>query len=366
MKTYKLLLPGPVDIADDIREAMASPQMPHYGEDWLAIYHETVALLRQVFQTQNDLYLMTGPGTAGLDAALGSLLDTGEKVLVPYNGFFGQRLATVARCYGLQAVPLEFPAHQPVDPDAVRARLDAEGDVRAVVMVHHETSTGVLNPVQEVACLSAERAVPIIVDAIASIGGIPLPVDEWGLDVVVATANKCLESTPGLVMVSVSPRAWQMVDDRPGRAHGWYLNLETWREYAEAWADWHPYPTTLPTQNVLALRTALRRILAKGLDEHYAEHVRAAERVRSGLCQMGFELFVRGEAACPLVTAVKARPGLKVEDLIQFLREQHGIMISGGVGKLRGKIFRVGHMGRAISDEYMDAFLTAVADFLQL
>ncbi len=364
MNTPKLMIPGPVDVTDEVREAMASPAMAHYGQDWTAFYRETIKLLQRVFQTQNDLYLMVGPGSAGLDAALGSLLRTGERVLIPFNGFFGQRLAAIARSYGLEVVPLEFPPDQPVDPDAIRARLAAEPDIGAVAMVHHETSTGVLNPLREVAALSARRGLPIVVDAIASLGGVPVPVDAWGLDVVVTVANKCLESTPGLALVSVSRRAWEMIEGKPRRAHGWYLNLETWREYAASWSDWHPYPTTLPTQNIIALRASLGSILARGLEEQYARHVRAAERARGGLRELGFELLVAGAHACPLITAVKARPEFEVADLARFLQERHGIMISGGVGELRGKIFRVGHMGRATSDAYVDAFLSAVSDFL--
>jgi aspartate aminotransferase-like enzyme len=231
-------------------------------------------------------------------------------------------------------------------------------------MVHHETSTGMLNPVQEVAALAHERGMPIVVDAIASLGGVPVPVDDWGLDVVVTVANKCLETPPAVALISVSQRAWQAIDSKPDRHHGWYLNLNTWREYATSWAGWHPYPTSLPTHNIMALRVSLQRILSNGLENHYAKHVRAAEQVRAGLRQMGFELFVEGEYACPLVTAVKARSEFDTDTLAQFLRDEHRIMIGRGIAGLHGKIFRVGHMGRAATDEYVKAFLVAVEDFL--
>jgi alanine-glyoxylate transaminase/serine-glyoxylate transaminase/serine-pyruvate transaminase len=365
MTTYKLMIPGPVDIFDDVRQAMASPSVQHYGTEWIKVYREMVEMLQQVFQTQNDLFLLIGPGTAGLDAALGSLLRTGEKVLVLANGFFGSRLAAIADSYGLDVALLEFPAAGPVDPDSARARLAADRDIQAIIMVHHETSTGVLNPLQDVAALARERGVPIVVDAIASLGGVPVPVDEWGLDVVVTSANKCLEAPPAVAPISISQRAWEVMDGKPDRHHGWYLNLNTWHEYAESWADWHPYPTTIPTQNIMALRASLRRILSIGLEHHHAKHVRAAKRVRTGLREMGFDLFVVGEHACPLITSVKARPEFPVDELRRFLQQEHSIMISGGIADLRGKIFRVGHMGRAASDEYVEAFLVAVRDFLE-
>jgi alanine-glyoxylate transaminase/serine-glyoxylate transaminase/serine-pyruvate transaminase len=365
MRNHRLMIPGPVDIADDVRQAMAGPAVPHYGDDWIAVYGETVDLLRQVFQTRGDLHLLAGPGTAGLGAALGSLLRTGEMVLIPFNGFFGKRMASVARCYGLHVVPLAFPAGEPLDPDLVREALDQAPDVEVIAVVHHETSTGVLNPVREIASLAGARGIPIVVDAVASLGGVPLAVDEWGLDVVVTVANKCLAAPPGLAPVSVSSRAWEVMASKPDRAHGWYLNLETWKEYAEKWADWHPFPTTLPTQNVLALRTALRDILAKGLDAYWGEHSEAAARVRRGLRELGFQLFVEGEYACPLITVVKGQPSFEVGDLMAYLYGEHGIKVSGGIGELSGKIFRVGHMGKATSKEYTDAFLTAVRSFLE-
>lgn len=365
MRAARLMIPGPVDIEEDVRQAMAGPSVAHYGEDWVKVYRETLGLLGEVFQTRGDIYVLAGPGTAGLGAALGSLLRTGDKVLIPYNGFFGQRVATVAQCYGLHVVPLSFPVGKPVDLDQIQATLEQNTGVQAMAIVHHETSTGVLNPVQQMASLAQKHGVPIVVDAIASLGGVPLPVDEWGLDVVVTVANKCLAAPPGIAPVSVSERAWEVMASKPDRAHGWYLNLETWKRYAEEWRDWHPYPTTLPTHNILALRTSLRRIVDKGLSAYHAEHREAAERVRGGLREMGFQLLVEGRDACPLITAVKRQASFEVEDLTRYLYEECGIRIGGGIGELAGEIFRVGHMGRAASRVYTDAFLAALEDFLQ-
>lgn len=365
MNTERLMIPGPVGITDEVRQAMGGPAVAHYGDRWVEIYQETVGLLRQVFQTRNDLYLLAGPGTAGLGAALGSLLRTGERVLIPFNGFFGERMATVARSYGLDVVPLTFPLGEPLDPDAIRKSLDQIPDIEVVAVVHHETSTGILNPVEEIASLTREWGKPLVVDAVASLGGVPLAVDDWGLDVVVTVANKCVGSSPGLAPISVSQQAWEMMASKPDRGHGWYLNLETWKDYADKWGDWHPFPTTLPTQNVMALRVSLKAILSKGLEAYYAEHAEAAARVRQGLQDMGFEFFVEGAYACPLITVVKAQPGFDVHDFMHYLQEEHGIKIGGGIGELSGEIFRVGHMGQATTPEYTDAFLGAVRAYLQ-
>jgi alanine-glyoxylate transaminase/serine-glyoxylate transaminase/serine-pyruvate transaminase len=364
--SLRLMIPGPVEAEDEVLAALAEPVLPHYGRRWLEIYRETIERLKQVFGTREDLFLMSGPGMAGLDAALGSLMRTGEKVVVLSNGFFGQRLGVVARGYGLDPRLVEAPLGRPIDPEDVRRVLSAEPDAQALAMVHLETSTGVLNPLQEIAAIAREFDVPIIVDAVSSMGGVPLPVDEWGIDVCVTVSNKCLACPPGIVLISVSQRAWDQIDGKGGRAHGWYLNLRTWKDYAINWASWHPYPTTLPTNNVVALLTSLRRILDQGLEAYYARHVEAAHTVRAGLERLGFELFMPEAHASPLITTVSGLPGMDIDDLRSYLEREWQLMIAGGLDELKGKIFRVGHMGKAASLEYAEWFLDGVAAYLRL
>jgi len=360
----KLMIPGPVDVDDEVLAALAEPTIPHYGPQWLAVYNEVVANLKQIFATRNDLFLLAGPGTAGLDAALGSLMRTGEKVLITQNGFFGERLGTVAKTYGLDVRPVKAPLGQPLDPEAIRRRLVAEPDIQAVTVVQLETSTGVLNPLAEIAAVVREFDALLIVDAVSSLGGMPLPVDEWGVDVCVTVSNKCLAAPPGLAPLSVSERAWQVMERKGGRAHGWYLNLRTWKDYAINWASWHPHPTTLPTNIILALRASLHHILEIGIEAYYARHVEAAQTVRNGLQRLGFELFTAPECTSPLISTVRGRPGVDVEEMRRYLLEEHQIMISGGLEELRGKVFRVGHIGQAATPEYVAAFLDGVEEYV--
>ncbi len=362
----RLMIPGPVDVEDDVLAALAGQVLPHYGKEWLAIYTEAVECLKQVFGTRNDLFLMTGPGTAGLDAAMGSLMRRGDKVLIPENGFFGRRLATIARAYGLDVRTVNAPLGQPIDPQEIRQKLTAEPDIQAVAVVHLETSTAVLNPLQEISSVSREFEVPIIVDAVSSLGGVPLPVDEWGIDICVTVINKCLACPAGVVPLSVSQQAWDQMERKDGRDHGWYLNLNTWKGYASKWASWHPYPTTLPTNLIVALLTSLRRILGGGLSAYYDRHTRAAQSIRGGLAHLGFEMFPSEAHTSPLLTAVCGLPGMDVEDLRRYLVEEWQIMVSGGLEELRGKIFRVGHIGKAASDEYSERLLLGVEEYLRL
>ena len=365
-KPYKLFIPGPVSVDDDVLDAMSQPVMRHYGPEWMEVYNETTALLKQVFQTRSDVFMVPGPGTAGLEMAIGSLLTTGQKVIVCHNGFFGERLATVAESNGLNVVRVAAPSGLPIAPEDVRRALTEHPDAPAVVVVHHETTTTVMNPVREIAAMTREAGRVSIVDAVSSLGGVDVPVDAWGLDVCVTAVNKCLECPPGLALVSVSPRAWQLVDSHTATNHGWYLNLKTWRKYADEWGSWHPSPVTVPTNNIIALRTSLRKIVAVGLPEHFAKHARACRAVRAGLRNMGFPLFVTSEFASPLVTALKPRPEFSAHDLQTWLAQERGLYIGGGIGELSGQILRIGHIGKAASRGYVMDLLFAIEEFLRI
>jgi alanine-glyoxylate transaminase/serine-glyoxylate transaminase/serine-pyruvate transaminase len=360
------MIPGPVDVEDDVLVAMSGPVRPHYGDEWLVTYNEAIERLKHIFGTQNDLFLMTGPGTAALDAAMGSLLRTGDKILVAQNGFFGERIASMARAYGLEVRRVTAPPGRPVEPAAVRRALAAGSGVQAVAVVHLETSTTVLNPVQGIAAAARDFEVPIIVDAVSSIGGVPLPVDEWGIDICVTVSNKCLASPAGVAPFSISQRAWDQIERKGERAHGWFLNLDTWKEFSVNWGYWHPYPTTQPTNVVEALLVSLRQIMEEGLEARFQRHLHAAQSVRAGLRRLGFEMFTPDAYTSPLLTAVRGFPGMDVEEMRRYLVEEWQVMVSGGLDELRGKIFRVAHIGRAVSEEYVDHFLAGVEAYLRL
>ncbi len=362
---FKLFTPGPGDVDDDVLEAAGRPMLRHYGPGWMGIYNELQTLLKQVFGTQNDLFLVPGAASALHDMAIGSLLATGQKIIVGHNGFFGERLVAIAEAYGLTVVPLAAPLGQPLDPDELRRLLRENPDARAVALVHHETATTVVNPLRALAEAVREAGRVIVVDAVSSLGGIELPVDEWGIDVCVTASNKCLEALPGVGFVSVGPRAWELVDSQPGLGHGWYLDLKTWRHYAQEWGSWHPTPVTMPVNILLGVLARLRKIVEGGLEEHLAKYVRASRIVRTGLRNAGFEMFVPDEYAAPIVTAVKARPEFEVAELSRWLENERGLVVGGALGELAGKMFRVGHLGKAATREYLLDFLVAVEEFLR-
>jgi alanine-glyoxylate transaminase/serine-glyoxylate transaminase/serine-pyruvate transaminase len=361
----KLFTPGPGDVDEEVLLAMAQPVLRHYGPEWMEIFNETLKLLKQIFKTQNDLFIVPGPASALLDMAIGSLVKTGEKMIIGCNGFFGERLNDIAGGYGITIVPFMAPLGKPLEPDVLSKLLRENPDVKVVALVHHETGTTVLNPLRELAGVVKEAGKVIIVDTVASLGGVEVAVDDWGIDVCVTAANKCLEALPGIGFISISPRAWELVDSLPELRHGWYLNLKTWRKYAQEWGAWHPTPVTLPVNNILAVKVSMHKIMKRGLPAHFARYTYASQVVRSGLANLGFEMFVAEAYASPVVTGVKARPEFAVSEFSQWLVDQRGVAIGGGLGELTGKIFRVGHLGKAAEREYLVDFLFAVEEFLR-
>ncbi len=365
IKHLKLFTPGPGDVDEEVLISLATPVIRHYGPEWMEIYHEVHSLLQQVFKTENQIFFVPGPASALMDMAIGSLLATGEKIVVGDNGFFGERLAQISRGYGLETITLKAPLGQPLNPGGLKQLLQEHADAKVVALVHHETGTTVLNPLRELAQVANAAGKVVVVDAVSSLGGTDVRVDEWGIDVCVTTPNKCLEALPGMGFISVSPKAWQLVDTHPHSDHGWYLNLNTWRQYATEWGTWHPTPVTLPTNIILALRTSLHKIQAMGLDAHFEMYLRASQAVRLGLHSIGFEMFVEDKWASPVVTGVCARPEFELSEMSEWLVEKHDIAIGGGLGELSGKMFRVGHLGKAGTREYLVDFLFAMEEFLR-
>lgn len=360
-----LFIPGPAGADPEVLEEAARPIRPHYGPDFVASYNECRDRFKRVFCTGNDLFLIVGPGTAALDAAMASSLPDRARVLVPHNGWFGARMAEMCAAHRAQVEEMAFPLGEAIDADRVVERLRREPRVTAVAWVHHETSTGVLNPVEPISCAARELGILSIIDAVSSLGGTPLKVDDWCVDLCVSVSNKGIASHPGLAGITVSDAAWAAIDANPDQ-RSWYLDLRTWRRYDREWAAWHPYPTTVGSGQVAALSVALGKILEEGLDARIARTERAASRVRTALRERGFEMFAADEIASPLTTAVKVHRVIPAADLISALQERHGIYISGGLADLAGRIFRVGHMGLAIEDAEVDLLLAAIDEVLRL
>ena len=358
------MIPGPVSVSENVLSALGHPVPAHYGDEWVDLYRRLTAQLAQVFRTEGDVVLLFGPGTAGLEACLASCLGPGDEVLVVVNGMFGERLAEVAAALGLGVHPVTAGDREPPRAEHVARAVEQHPGVRALAVVHHETSLGLLNPVAELCGEASRRGLLTVVDAVASLGGVPLEVDAWDIDLCVGVGNKCLGGPVGVAPIAVGPHAWEAVDDGRRKIAGWYLNLATWRRYGEMWGSWHPSPTTMPTNVMVALAAALDEVLTRGLEAHRARLAEAAARVREGLAELGFELVIPAASASPVTTAVWGLPGMDVHDYLDWMRRERGLRLGGGLGELSGRAFRVGHMGRAADPDVVDAYLRGTAEYL--
>jgi alanine-glyoxylate transaminase / serine-glyoxylate transaminase / serine-pyruvate transaminase len=360
-----LMIPGPVSVDDEVLEALARPVRAHYGDGWTRLYKHAVAGMREVFKTEGDVFLLFGSGMAGVEMSIASVLARGDEVVVGANGLFGQRMAEVARANGLQVHVVEPEGVEPVTAEMIRDALEEHPRTRAVCVVHHETSVGVLNDVEAIAMAGHDHGALVIVDGISAVGGVPFEMDAWGVDLCVTVANKCIGGPIGVAPVAAGQRALEALGDGRTKAAGWYLNLATWKKFADEWGGWHPHPTTVPTNVIEAFDVAMSGLLEEGVEHRWRRLSRARDRVREGLEEMGFSMLSPLATASPVTTAAYGLPGMDVPDYMSWLLREHHIRIGGGLGQLSGRIFRIGHMGRAAEPDAIDRYLRFTASYLE-
>jgi alanine-glyoxylate transaminase/serine-glyoxylate transaminase/serine-pyruvate transaminase len=358
----ELLIPGPIPVSDEVLEVMGHQVEQHYGPDWMPQYERFIARLRRVFLTAGSLYPIPASGSGGIDTMVGSLVGADGRVGVITNGFFGNRVVEIARSYSRNVEVLDVPWNRPAEPDDVR-RWVRTHKLPLIAVVHSDTSTGVLNPVREIAAAVKAEGVAVAVDAVSSLAGTPLETDGWGLAAVSTASQKCLESPPGLAPVAITKIGWEIVDRQPA-SHGWYLNVRTWRRFEREWGAHHPYPVTIPSNLILALDRALQRILDEGLEKRFERHRRAQAALREGLERLGFRLFAEPQFASPTVTVAYPPAGVDATALISSMRAR-GFAISGGLEQLAGKVIRIGHLGTQAHPEIMRRAVEALETCLR-
>jgi aspartate aminotransferase-like enzyme len=335
----QLRIPGPTPCPDEVLQAMTKQMINHRGPEFGQIVSEVTDNLKQLFQTKNDLFLLTGSGTGGLEAAVVNTLSPGDKVLSVSIGVFGDRFATIARQFGAEIVPLKFEWGKAADVDAIRRALEAEPEIKAVLVTHNETSTGVTNDLAQISGMVKRFDKLILIDAISSLSSIDLPVDEWHCDVVVTGSQKGWMVPPGLAMVSVSEEAWQA--HAKATMPRFYWDFSKAKSYLEKkQTPWTPVITV-----VFALSVSLKMMLKEGLPGIFARHARVAQKARDGVKSLGLPLFADERYASNTVTSVAGAGGLDVKKMLKIMREEHQIVLGGGQQSLDGKIFRIGHMG---------------------
>ncbi|MBL7209851.1 MAG: alanine--glyoxylate aminotransferase family protein [Dehalococcoidia bacterium] len=341
----QLRIPGPTPCPPEVLQAMGRQMINHRGKEFADIIQDATAKLKQLFQTRNDVFLLTGSGTGGMEAAIVNTLSPGDKVLSVSVGVFGNRFAEIAESYGAEVTHLNFEFGTAADPEAVRQSLKADAGISAVLITHNETSTAVTNDLKSISAIVKEFDKLLLVDAISALGSIDLPVDAWQCDVVVTGSQKGWMVPPGLAMVSVSDAAWQA--HAKAKMPRFYWDFTKARSYLEKGQT----PWTPPVSVFFGFAVALDMMLAEGLPNIFARHTRSADMARSGVKSLGLSLFADEKCASDTITAVKASDGLDVARLLQILREEHKVVLAGGQANLAGKIFRIGHLGWVTEDD---------------
>jgi len=360
-----LMIPGPTEVPHEVLASVSMPVYPHYGRDWAEIYEETTKLAAQLFNTSGEVIIFPGPGSAALEMGIANLIAPGEKIIVISNGFFGDRIDEIAHHLGCRVVSLKADYGRVVEPRELEETLKIHRDVKGLAVVHNETSTGVKNPIIAYGRIAKEHNLFYIVDAISSYGAVELQVDDWGIDYCVGYAGKALSSVPGIAPVAIGPEVFRFIEDRGWKPSSWFLDLTVWKNYMDKWRPiGHPYPSTVPTHSIVGLREALKIALNEGLEKRYERHEKMAAGFRKAVKAMGLEVVAPEEYASPTVTAVRSPEGLSSK-IIREMLEKFNIMVSGGLGQLEGKCFRVGHMGLTATPHYIVYTISALARTLK-
>jgi aspartate aminotransferase-like enzyme len=338
-----LMAPGPTPVPPEVLAAGAQPVLHHRGPDFRALMQRTLERLQEVCRTRNDVLIFTASGSGAFESATVNLLSPGERVLAVVAGEFGERWATLGATYGADVQELRYSWGETPRPEDVRARVEETG-AEVVFLVHSETSTGVVADIQALAQAAHEAGALAVVDAVSSLGAVPLETDAWGLDVVVAGSQKALMTPPGLSVVAVSPAAWERCAQTT--TPRFYFDWARLRASLETGTT----PFTPAVSLVVALDAALGMVLEEGLEAAFARHSALGRACREGAKAMGLELFSPDEERSAVVTAILTPEGVDARELVLALRERFGITVAGGHGDLAPRMFRIGHIG------YYDVF----------
>lgn len=336
-----LMIPGPTPIPPAVMAAMSRPVIGHRSDDFAKLHQRIEEKIKMVFQTKNDVFILTNSGTGGLETAIANTVSPGDKVLALITGNFGERFANIARTYGAEVEEVNFGWGKDVDLATVADKLAANANYKVVLATQNETSTGVLNDIAGIGALVAKTNALFLVDGVSGVGGIEIKTDEWNVDILVTASQKAFMLPPGLAMLSVSEKAWSVIEKNSSPR--FYFSLPAARK---SFAKWN----TAYTPNVtlfMGLEAALEMMLNEGLENVYTRHILLARATRAAVRALKLDLLAEDRCASPTVTAAYAPEKIGADDLRKILRNEYGVTFAGGQGILKGKIFRIAHMGFA-------------------
>ena len=354
MEETLLMIPGPTKVAPRVLKAMSDAVMNHRSAQFAEILTEVNEMMSEVFQTENPSYTITGSGTAAMEAAVGNVLNKGDKILNIVGGKFGERFAQIAEANGGNSVKLDVEWGKAVNPEDVKNILEEDDEIKAVTLVHNETSTGVASPIEEVGKIVKDYNALYVVDTVSSLGGDDVAVDDYNIDICVTGSQKCLAAPPGMAAITVSDDAWDVINKVDSNSY--YLDVRKYKKYAGHTPSETPYTPSVSL--MYAMREALNMVMEEGLEARIERHKLAASATRNAVKALGLELFADEEVSSTTVTAVKMPEGVTDKDMRGTMRDKYGIVLAGGQDHLKGNVFRIGHMGNV---NYRDLVVTMAA-----
>lgn len=357
-----LLGPGPSNIHPRVFQAMASPVLGYVDPDFLVVMDETMALLRHLFQTGNEMTIsLPGTGMAAMEAAICNVVEPGDQVIVGIHGFFGQRMAEIVERHGGTAIRVEVDFGQVVGVDQIVAALQAHPDAKMVGVIHGETSSGIGQPLREIGRVVREHDKLFLVDTVCSLGGSDIRVDDFHIDICYSGGQKCIGGPAGISCITLNDRAMSAIEARSAPPDTWYLDLQLIRKY---WFAERTYHHTAPGPLVFALREALRLIEEEGLQARIARHQKCGDLLKEQLTALGLELFGDPANRLPMLTCVMIPEGVDDATVRTRLLREYGIEIVGGFGPLKGKAWRIGLMGHSCSERNVRYLIAALGEIL--
>ena len=356
-----LMGPGPSDIHPRVLQAIGQDTVGHLDPYYLQVMNDLQEMLRLVFRTRNEMtFAVSATGSAGMEATVVNLIQPGDSMVIGVNGVFGGRMVDVAQRAGAQVVQVTRPWGEVFTPDDLKEHL-AQAKPKVVGIVMAETSTGAWQPIEEIAQLVHNAGAMLLVDAVTALGGIPVEVDQWGIDAIYAGSQKCLSCPPGLAPVSFNQRAVDVILNRQTKVQSWYLDVTMLASY---WGEDRVYHHTAPVNMTYALYEALRVILEEGLDGCFARHMQNHQALRDGLAAIGIEYATQAGHELPMLNAVCVPAGIDEAAIRRELLNRFGIEIGAGLGALKGKVWRIGLMGYASRASNVLLFLAALEQLL--
>ena len=355
-----LLGPGPSDVSPRVLAVLGAPTIGHLDPQYLAIMDETRAMLRQIFRTENEMTMaVSGTGSAGMECCVVNLIEPGDEMIIGVNGVFGTRMRDVAERAGATVHAIDRPWGQIIEPEAVAEALKANPGTKIVGVVHAETSTGAHQPLEEISRLVHDAGALLLVDAVTSLGGVDVRVDDWKIDAIYSGTQKCLSCPPGLAPVSFSPAALEVFDKRKTKVASWYLDISMLRQY---WGSERVYHHTAPINMTYALHESLRIILEEGIDARIARHEQNHRALKAGVEALGLSYIP--QHSLTTLNALHVPEGVDDADARKRLLNEYGIEIGAGLGPFKGKAWRIGLMGESSTKRNVMLVLAAIETVL--